>query len=134
MMNGKKMKRQMVADYIVYMMVGSYFAKTICPSKIREKRMFMYYKDTKEDIQYELEEKCINFVEKKMMKNLPQEIWNERVMVTLKSNVAVPGKTDIIFSGNGWELKISNDYLFSTNVKISYDLIEDVGYITEKAG
>lgn len=126
-------KKQMATDYIVYMMVGSYFVKTICSSKTKEKRLFLYYKDIKDSIQYEIEEKCINYVEKKMIKELPPQIWKERVSVTLKSNLVIPSKTDIVFAGNGWRLNISSDYSSLMKGKMTYDLIEDTDYMTVQA-
>lgn len=125
----KMVKMQKAMDYIVYMIVGSYFNQTKCSSPIMEKRMFLYYKDISINTQYTLEESCINYVEKKLMKELPSNIWNEPVKVTIKKNPEFPDKTYIIFTGNSWKLKLYSECITATSVRIAYDFIKDIDHI-----
>lgn len=57
--------------YILYMMVGSYFRKCSCKSKMLEKQLFLYYKDMPVKKQESLEERVIKDTEKILEELLP---------------------------------------------------------------
>ena len=50
--------------YIIYMMVGSYFASCKCDNAILEKRLFLNYKDLSLNKQYAREEKILEKMKK----------------------------------------------------------------------
>ena len=124
MRNEKIIKTQKAMEYIMYMMVGSYFKDVKCASHTLEKKLFLYYKDIKVDAQYSLEEKCINYTEKVLMKALPEKIWNEEVKAVLKVDDSSL-KTVIIFEGKDFSLKLKCDCTNKSNPVISYEMTED---------
>ena len=120
MLNDKMVKTQKAMDYIIYMMVGSYFTGTVCRSHMTEKRLFLFYKDISINTQYNLEEKCISYVENKLIQELPADIWKERVTVSMRPEDAQMHKTEVIFTGRGWQLKLHSECLSDSRVNISY--------------
>lgn len=72
--------KQKALDYIMYMILGSYFTKSVCKSPIREKQLLLYYKDLKPTEQVDLENLCIRYVEK-FMKAVPEEFWEQEMEV-----------------------------------------------------
>ncbi len=66
---------QSAFEYAIYVIVGSYFEKTSCISPLLEKTLKIKFLDQKQDKQASLEENCIGFVEKKLLKVLPADLW-----------------------------------------------------------
>lgn len=79
--------KQKALDYIMYMILGSYFTKAVCLSPLREKQLLLCYKDLKPADQLDLEEKCIRYVEK-FRKVVPEEFWEQTVRVHIKGRYA----------------------------------------------
>lgn len=126
MTNDKRIKNQKAMDYIVYMMVGSYFSSTKCDSFMLEKRLFLYYKDTNVNTQYRLENNCIWYVEKFLKKQLPEHIWNQNVRVVMRSKSAGL-QTEIRFIGRDFTLKITSDCITSYKPLLSYQFDTKAG-------
>ena len=71
-------------DYVVYMIVGSYFAKATCNrSKFQERKLFLHYKEEKLKSQLAMEDACISFVEQNLLTGIPAEFWNSEVEVRI---------------------------------------------------
>ena len=54
---------QTAFEYVMYMMLGSYFNKTNCKNYLLKKKMRLMYWEQKEKSQIEMEKICIRFVE-----------------------------------------------------------------------
>lgn len=89
--------------YVVYMIMGSYFKKTVCKSPMKEKQLKVVYGETKRDNQIKMEERCINYVENKLLGVAPEEIFGDMVEVHFKPNEA-ENRIDVIFIGFDWKL------------------------------
>ena len=68
-------------DYIVYMMMGSYFGRCSFPAKYREKQMEHFYLLLGSKLQIELEEKTENCFLKTIRPSLPQDFLDREVKV-----------------------------------------------------
>lgn len=49
--------------YVIYMIMGSYFKRCTCKSKMLEKQLYLHYKDLPYGKQEKLEERIISYVE-----------------------------------------------------------------------
>lgn len=99
---------QIAFDYAIYMIVGSYFRKTTCKNDLQEKRMRLHYCEQKVNNQYRMEDICISYVEKKLMKTLPKEIWDEEMEVHFIFEKS--GSVRILFVGKNYSLLIWGKY------------------------
>lgn len=81
---------RMVLDYALYMMVSSYFKKATCTTKRQEGRLYLQYKNAKDDKQVEDEEWCDLFVQMHLMDRIPQEFWDSNVEIALIGHSGTP--------------------------------------------
>ncbi len=63
--------KQQQTAYVLYMMISSYFHKSICNNKVLETKLLLYYRELPVKRQEELEEKVIANIEKELEKILP---------------------------------------------------------------
>lgn len=78
-------------DYIMYMMLGSYFKKTNCITPFWEQKLSLNYSAMKKQDQYAAEDKCIKVIEEEVLPNLPEEFVESEVDVKL----VIDDKTDL---------------------------------------
>ncbi len=100
---------QSAFEYAIYVIVGSYFKKTECISPMLEKTLKIKFLDQKQDKQASLEESCINFVEKKLMKVIPEEVWNGEAEIRLGIKNE-EGKPEVRFTTDKYMLRIFGVY------------------------
>ena len=81
------MAKQKALNYVMYMILGSYFTKAVCKSPIREKQLLLYYKDLKPNDQVDMENLCIRYIEK-FKKAVPEEFWNQEMEVHFEGRLA----------------------------------------------
>lgn len=114
-----EMNNQAALDYVLYMIAGSYFKKASCErSQYQERRLFMeYFQEAKEN-QYLMEELCITYMEKALMKKLPQEIWEQEVTAHL---VKLPDmrNTCVIFKGESFRLELTARKTSSRRISVT---------------
>lgn len=103
--------------YVIYMIMGSYFKKTVCKSTMKERQLKVVYGETKRDNQIKMEERCINYIENKFIGVAPEEIFGDMVEVRFKPNEK-EDRIDVIFTGFDWELTMWGN---STNKGIMFD-------------
>lgn len=77
--------------YAIYMIAGSYFKKVECLSPMLESKLRIAYVDQKLDKQYNMEDKCIQYVEKVMMSKVPADLFDAEAKVKIG---LIPG-TDV---------------------------------------
>ncbi len=58
---------QFQLEYVMYMMLSSYYKKAKCTNKRSEERLYLYYMDMTKDRQYRLEENCIQCIEEEIL-------------------------------------------------------------------
>ena len=112
---------QTAFEYAVYMMVGSYFDKTVCKNKMLEKKMYVQYLEQKEKSQIQMERISIRFVEKELKRRLPKELWNQQVEVKF-GRTNIEGVRDIQFHGSNYILRVSGIYRGKRNTKMHYEV------------
>ena len=61
---GKSNNRQQQISYILLMIIGSYFHKSVCKTQTMETTLFLHYKELSESRQENLEDKVIRYTEK----------------------------------------------------------------------
>lgn len=61
---GKSNNRQQQMSYILLMIIGSYFHKSVCKAQAMETTLFLHYKELSESRQENLEDKVIRNTEK----------------------------------------------------------------------
>lgn len=74
---------QMSLEYVIYMMVGSYFHSANCVSKRLEERLYLHYCEQQHKKQYMMEDRCLRYVNTRLLPNLPTDLWEENVIVKL---------------------------------------------------
>ena len=75
---------QAALGYAIYMIGGSYFKKARCKNEIHEKGLRVQYFEQKLDKQYDMEERCINYFEKVILQEVPEELFDRSVEVFFK--------------------------------------------------
>ena len=101
--------QQMAMDYIVYMMVGSYFKKTVFAQPAREKIMHLRYIFLGSKKQIELEEAAERFFLQKVRDSLPEDFLEAEVTVSWKYD-GKTGRSAVVFSDKNRSLHISTRY------------------------
>ncbi len=86
----KTKNSQNALDYVIYMMAASYFKKAECSSKLYEKKLCISYRETKEHLQYQMEDIVIDYVEKEILPKLPRDIEQQTVQVYLVHTPEAP--------------------------------------------
>ena len=92
----KATNNQNAFNYAVYMMLGSYFKQMEAVSECYVQKLYLYYVENKREHQYSFEDIAIRFVERVLQKQLPEEIWQERVLVSF---FARDGRNYVAFQG-----------------------------------
>lgn len=119
MKNTNNTNNQIAFDYAIYMIVGSYFAKAKCNNPILEKRMRLHYCEQKLDNQYRMEESCIRYVEKILLKELPNQLWESEMQVSILS--LPEGGSEIRFCNPNNILRMKG-YYTGKNPQLSHEL------------
>lgn len=109
-------RNQNAFDYAVYMMLGSYFAQAEAVSECYVRKLYLYYVENKRERQYDLEDLAIDYAEDVLMKQLPAELWKERVTVSFTKN---GDRNYVIFEGARYTLVVENSYR-GGRTKLSY--------------
>ena len=92
----KATNNQNAFNYAVYMMLGSYFKQMEAVSECYVQKLYLYYVENKRERQYSFEDIAIRFVERVLQKQLSEEIWQERVLVSF---FARDGRNYVAFQG-----------------------------------
>lgn len=88
--------------YVVYMIMGSYFAGMECVSKLKEKQLKVTYAEQKRDNQIKYEQRCINYIDTMVVDEIPEEDFADKVEVKIVT--ADDGITRVGFEGFNWNL------------------------------
>ena len=99
--------KQLSFEYAMYMVFGSYFKSTKCSSSTREISMRINYIETKESLQYEMEDICDVYADK-VFSGLHRPFHREDVIVSF-----VPrsdGRQEVDFWGKGFVLRLIGNY------------------------
>lgn len=116
---------QFQIEYGMYMMLASYFAKCTCRTRLLEERLNLFYKDLRENKQYEVEEACERAIEKKILPELverlhldtPEQINNIECQMAFKN----AGDHHILhFMGENFEFYLE---VTGNSHKIDYRLV-----------
>ena len=111
---------QVAFEYVLYMIFGSYFRKAAHRNILLEQKMYLQYMEQKEKNQILMEDICIRFIEKKLMKQLPEELWNQDVEVRIVST-PIKGLREIQFRGPEYTLRVCAIYRGKGNTIIHYE-------------
>ncbi len=112
---------QTAFEYVIYMMLGSYFNKTNCKNYLLEKKMRLMYWEQKEKRQIEMERICIRFVENELLPELPKYIWSQNVEVKF-SPTKFKGYQDIEFRGEDFLLRVRAIYRGKFDTVIEHEI------------
>ena len=112
---------QTAFEYSMYMMLGSYFNKATCSNAFLEKGMRVRYQEQKEKKQYEYEDLCIEFVEKKLLPRLPKKLWKQDVQVSFRP-LNKAGLHQLLFTSKDYLLCITPIYKGKRDSHISYEV------------
>ena len=96
-------------DYVMYMMLTSYFDETNCLTQFWEKKLSLNYRAMKNQDQYAAEDKCIKVIEDEILPKLPEEFVNSAVDVKLMIDEKLD-VTVMIVSNDKYELMVSYKY------------------------
>lgn len=91
--------------YAIYMIVGSYFKKEVCLSTIKERQLKVVYCETKRDTQIKMEERCINYVDTRLVGVVPDDIFEDMVEVKFVPNQK-ENRLEVVFYGFDWKLRV----------------------------
>lgn len=105
--NEKFTVNQNCFNYAVYMMLGSYFKKAEAASQYYIQKMYLYYTEQKKEKQYEFEDLVINFTENTLMRELPEDIWDEVMKVSFFKE---EDRTCAVFAGRRYTVVVECNY------------------------
>ena len=108
MKNAKYSDNQTAFNYVIYMMIGSCFDRTVCRDRYREQQMHFHYREQKAEQQYRMEEICIRYAEN-ILQKLPQEIFSQRVTVRFVTE-RQSGWKAVAFVGKDCALLVGGEY------------------------
>lgn len=92
--------------YAIYMIMGSYFKKAVCKSSLKEQQLKVIYAEQKRENQFKIEERCENYIENRIVPEVPSEIFEDMVEVKMKS---LNNKVIVTFIGFDWQLSLSGE-------------------------
>lgn len=98
---------QTAFDYALYMIATSYFDKAECKNTIKEKNMYIQYKEQKLDNQYKMEDICIDYMER-LLKKLPEEVFKQNIKAYLRK--LDDKHTEILLVGKAYALSLIGTY------------------------
>ena len=110
---------QTAFEYAIYEIVGSYFKKARCQSTIQEQKLFVHFKEQKQDTQCLMENKVDGYVKAVLLKKLPPEIWDEEVTVEIRK-APESDLMNIIFYGEKYALIVKGAYRGKNNAEFNY--------------
>lgn len=105
MYNVKNKSSSEAIAYAIYMIMGSYFKKAVCKSIIKEGQLRVAYSETKRDTQIKMEERCINYIDSRVLGVVPDEIFDDMVEVKFITNNE-EHRIDVLFEGFDWKLRM----------------------------
>ena len=108
MKNSQYVNRQTAFEYVIYMIVGSYFEESRCKDPVRERGMHFHYRELSEREQLKMEDKCIRYTER-FLAELPKGIWKEKVQVRFLKNTGTDDKL-VCFVGRSFLLAVGARY------------------------
>lgn len=111
---------QVAFEYVLYMIFGSYFRKAAHRNILLEQKMYLQYMEQKEKNQILMEDICIRFIEKKLMKELPEALWNQTVEVKIVPT-ELKGLREVQFRGPKYTLRVCAIYRGKGNTIIHYE-------------
>ena len=114
-------RNQTAFEYVIYMMLGSYFRKAICKNRNLEKNMYVQYLEQKEKSQIQMEDICIRYVERKLMSNFPDWFWEQDVEVRF-CPTDMKGIREVQFHGKDFVLHVGGIYRGKRNTKLHCEL------------
>jgi len=92
-------ERQRAFDYSMYVMLSSYFDKTVCTTRMQEKKLCIAYQELKEDAKQDYDEASIKIIEEELLPKLPKCFVNQQM------DLALLGKEDDACT----EIRLQND-------------------------
>lgn len=107
MVKMKFTNNQTAFEYALYMIASSYFKSADCKNKILERNMLLQYKEQKLDWQYQMEEICINYMNK-LSKSLPISLAEHEVQVLLSRDEK--GIVEVVLKGDDFLLILNGIY------------------------
>lgn len=126
----KKLSKQRAFDYCMYMMLTSYFRKSVCRSKYLEKKLYLYYQEQKQNDQIAMEEQCIRLIEKEILPKVPQKYQMCEVDTHIRRSNGCHGAELLVHTGD-YILRVVTNYnrkrpeIFMTQlIKQRYDAME----------
>lgn len=86
----KTSHRQQETTYMLYMIIGSYFHKCYCRSKVLEENLFLYYQELKNNKQVEKERQIIRVSEGVLKDNMTELAeMNAEVVIAKADNLYI---------------------------------------------
>lgn len=76
-------EKQRAFDYSMYVMLSSYFDKTVCTTKLQEKKLCLAYQELKEDAKQDYDEKSIKVIEDELLPKLPKKFMQQQMELAL---------------------------------------------------
>jgi hypothetical protein len=104
------------ATYVIYMMMGSYFKKAVCDSPLKLGQLRIAYCEQKSDNQIRMEERCVNYIDNRVVGVVPDNIFEDMVDVKFVRKDSI---TVVRFIGLDWYLDMWG-YIEKGNVNFDY--------------
>ena len=105
-----KTEKQRAFDYSMYIMLSSYFNKTVCATNMQQQKLYLAYQELKDTEKQQFDEKSVQLIEKELLPKLPSWFFNQQMQVLLL------GTEDDEYT----ELRFQNRY-YVLRVKVFYD-------------
>ena len=104
-----KTEKQRAFDYSMYVMLSSYFNKTVCSTNMQQQKLCLAYQELKDTEKQQFDEKSIQLIEKELLPNLPKWFFDQQMRILLLGNEEEEG-TEIRFQNRYYILRIKAFY------------------------
>ena len=105
----KQINKQRALDYCMYMMLTSYFARSVCKSKYLEKKLYLHYREQKINDQILMEEQCIRLIEQEILPKVPRKYQECTVDTHIRQRKDSQAVELLLHTGN-YILSVTVDY------------------------
>jgi len=105
----KQMEKQRAFDYSMFIMLSSYFDKSVCTTKLQEKKLCLAYQELKEAAKEDYDEKSIRVIEEELLPNLPKSFTKQPMELVLLGREDKP-YTEIRLQNEDYVLRLKSRY------------------------
>ena len=104
-----QMEKQRAFDYSMYVMLSSYFDKSVCNEKLQIQKLRLAYQELKDEDKQVYDEQSIRMIEEQLLPNLPKYFIEQKMKLRLLGKEDSK-YTEIRLQNENYVLRIKTNY------------------------